>query len=77
MQTFDQFLTEHINAPLLKKVLAKMPKDAKKKTADGVSIFATGNLAVALGVEDYESVKTSDLTHVQLDKLAKLFKVPV
>lgn len=76
MKSFTEFTTESANS-LLKKVLAKIPKDSKKKKDGGVCIYATGNLAVALGVKDYEDVKVSDITDDQLNKLAKLFKVEV
>jgi hypothetical protein len=58
---------------LIKTIISKIPKCAKNKNV----IFATGNLAVAMGVSDYENVKIESLSDLQIFNLATLFGIKI
>jgi hypothetical protein len=57
----------------IKKIFAKLPKGSKN--SKNGTIFATGNLAVALGVNDYDTVDIKTISAVQIQKLSNLLGV--
>lgn len=61
--------------PSIKKILTKIPKCSKRSSPAGVIIFATGNIAAALNVENFSSVYANSLTDSQISNLTRLFKL--
>lgn len=52
-------------------IAGKLPKGSKKGRGKSRELFLTGNLAEMLGRKEYSSVKMSDLTDAEIDKLYK------
>jgi|TARA_R110000850_G_scaffold227119_2_gene352268 ABC-type lipoprotein release transport system permease subunit len=73
VKTFVEF--NESDEKLLNKIFSKLPKDSKEKKGNTKYIYATGDLATALGVKDYDKVELSSVTTSQAEKLAKMFKV--
>jgi hypothetical protein len=57
----------------IKKIFAKLPKGSKNSKKG--TIFATGNLAVALGVNDYDTVDIKTISTIQIEQLTNLLGI--